>query len=146
MSTPEGKIVGIRIRHESGKKWAVRGSKAALFIPSGMRRDGPLIVCEGPTDTAAMLDLGYDAIGRPSCRGCHEYVATMGKGRDVVIVADEDGPGRDGANELARAIRWQCKTTKIIEPNGRKDAREWVKRKTTNRAVVDLVIHETMEV
>lgn len=146
MSTPDGKIVGIRIRHEDGKKWAVRGSKAALFIPTGMRGEDTLIVCEGPTDTAAMLDLGYDVIGRPSCRGCHDYVATMGKGRNVVIVADEDGPGRDGADALAKAIRWKCKTVKIIEPNGRKDAREWCKRTTTNRAVVDLVIHETAEV
>ena len=60
-----GNMVGIRLRNERGK-FAVRGSRQGLFLAS-VPVQKTLFVCEGPTDTAAAIDLGLFAVGRPNC-------------------------------------------------------------------------------
>lgn len=101
-----GAIVGIRLRTNTGAKFAVRGSTQGCFIPN-RRSDNLVLICEGPTDTAAALTLGYYAIGRPSCRGgvadLLHWTTTRGITR-AVIIADNDGPGADGAELLARQL------------------------------------------
>jgi hypothetical protein len=135
-------VIGIRLRAEDGHKWAVAGSHNGLFWPSDLACAGPLLVCEGPTDTAALLDLGYDAIGRPSCTGTVEMVIEVVRTlrrRDVVIVADADSPGIDGACRLARALTDAGRRPKVIRPLQGKDARAWVLAGAT-RAVIDTVV------
>jgi len=134
--------IGVRLRAEDGRKWAVAGSHNGLFWPDDLRAEGPLLVCEGPTDTVAMLDLGYDAIGRPSCTGAVEMVIEVVRRlrrRDVVIMADADGPGIGGADHLARALTEAGRRPKVIRPLKGKDARAWVRAGAT-RAVVDCAI------
>jgi 5S rRNA maturation endonuclease (ribonuclease M5) len=131
------RIVGIRLRNAAGKKWAVTGSKQGLFIPADLSGTGPLLICEGPTDTAALLTLGFDAIGRPSCRGGENQIARLLKPYpEIVIVADRDGPGLDGAKLLAERLWKPCK---IIAPPRHKDARAWVQA-GAKRASVEAVI------
>lgn len=120
-------IIGVRLRSSDGRKWAIRGSRQGLFIPSIESIDERLVVCEGPTDTAAMLTAGYSAIGRPSCRGCEKEIAEFCRRRDVVILSDADDPGRDGSISLAKAIWRACKTLRVAEPTGAKDARDWIR-------------------
>ena len=139
-------VIGIRLRAEDGHKWAVAGSHNGLFWPDDLAGNGPLLVCEGPTDTAALLDLGYDAIGRPSCTGAVEMVTEVVRRlrrRDVVVVADADAPGIDGADRLARALTEAGRRPKVIRPLAGKDARAWVRAGAT-RAVVDAVIRNAL--
>jgi len=139
-------VIGIRLRAEDGRKWAVAGSHNGLFWPSDLAGAGPLLVCEGPTDTAALLDLGYDVIGRPSCTGAVEMVIGVVRRlrrRDVVVVADADGPGIDGADRLARALTKAGRRPKVIRPLQCKDARAWVRDGAT-RAVVDCAINNAL--
>ncbi len=64
MSDASGQIIGIRVRYPSGVKAAEQGSKQGLFIPAELPTDEALLlICEGPTDTAAALDLGFAAVG-----------------------------------------------------------------------------------
>ena len=135
-------VIGIRLRAEDGRKWAVAGSHNGLFWPSDLAGAGPLLLCEGPTDTAALLDLGYDAIGRPSCTGAVEMVIEVVRRlhrRNVVVVADADTPGIDGADRLAKALTGAGRRPKVIRPLAGKDARAWVRGGAT-RAVVDCAI------
>jgi len=146
MADPARHIIGIRLRAEDGRKWAVAGSHNGLFWPDDLAGGGPLLVCEGPTDTAAMLGLGYDAIGRPSCTGAVDMVIEVVRRlrcRDVVMVADADGPGIDGANRLAEALTAANRRPKVIRPLEGKDARVWVRAGAT-RAVVDTVIRNAL--
>jgi len=119
-----GNMVGIRLRTESGKKFAVPGSHQGLFIPKD-KWDKMLMLTEGPTDCAAAIDLGYWAIGRPSCSGGVSEVITFVKQRKVrraVIVSDNDSPGVLGAAELQR--RLPCSSCILVLPA--KDVRAFV--------------------
>ena len=90
-----------------GKKIAVKGGHDGLFIPEGIDARGLVLVCEGPTDTAALLDLGFNAVGRPSCRGGVKLlVGLVQKHRPsgVVIVSDGDAPGQRGGESLAALL------------------------------------------
>ncbi len=137
-----GGVVGIRLRSREGRKWAVRGSREGLFYsPALVPGSEPLVICEGPTDTAAALTLGLQAVGRPSCSGGAEALAALCKRlavRRVVMLADCDAPhrrpdgsvwypGRDGAVTMARALRraWQM----VLPPA--KDLRAWLHRGAT---------------
>lgn len=122
-------VVGIRLRADDGRKFALPGSHAGAFIPSGLHSRSPLLICEGPTDTAAALTLGFQALGRPSCSGATEIVCDLlqaGRRRDVVIVADADGPGRYGAHRLADRLVGLCRYVKVITAAPHKDLRQWL--------------------
>jgi len=119
------RVCGIRLRTPSGRKFAVKGSRAGVFVPRGGLRSSSLLICEGTTDAAAMLDAGFDAIGRHACRGQIEIITEYAAGRDVVIVADAGKPGQDGADELAQSLCESCKRVRIFTPPYAKDARAW---------------------
>lgn len=139
MRAPAGGITGIRLRLTNGRKLSVRGGKERLFIPDELSGDGPLLVAEGPTDTMAALDLGFDAIGRPSCTGGTRHVVDfvqLNNTKDVVVVADGDEPGRIGAGKLASVLAAYVETVKtILPPPGIKDLRAWRRAGATESVV-----------
>ncbi len=129
MSNAAGNVVGIRLRLPSGRKLAVKGGKEGLFIPENIDPGGRLLVCEGPTDCAALLDLGFAAVGRPSCDSGTRHVIELIRQRrpaQIVIVADADAPGQAGAERLAAALAAYCPAVRILTPPPpHKDARAW---------------------
>jgi 5S rRNA maturation endonuclease (ribonuclease M5) len=140
------RIVGIRLRREDGSKFCVKGSKEGLFIPDnfGQSTDSTLIICEGATDVAALLDLGFrGVIGRPSCLGGVKLIVELCRGRrfsEVVIFADNDLPGQRGAQKLACELSLYVPKLRIVTPPA-KDVREW-KRNGANRADIERAIAE----
>ncbi len=126
MRDETGRVVGLRIRYPSGSKAAEKGSSNGLFIPTDMPADGLLLVCEGESDTAAALDLGFAAVGRPSCNTGRIMLSRFARGRDAVIVADNDPPGRQGAKALASGLVPYCSSVRVVYPaDGIKDLRQW---------------------
>lgn len=102
MKNADGEMIGIRLRDDSGNKWAVRGSKQGLFL-SEFGCEPVAYVVEGPTDAAAALTIGLSVIGRPSCLGCEDLILKYvhrQKIRRVVIITDNDEPGLRGAAKL----------------------------------------------
>lgn len=131
-------IVGIRLRAESGAKWAVKGSHEGLFIPQCNPTSKTGYICEGPTDTAAALTLGMFAIGRPSCEGGNSHIPKIIKRfglKEVVVISDNDKPGLTGAGRLANQLSVPCCT--IVPPA--KDLREFVKIGGTMGIITELV-------
>lgn len=126
-----GRIVGIRLRAADGAKFAVAGGKDGLFIPDVPRvADEPLLVTEGATDTAALLDMGFpNVVGRPSCTGGIKHVVMLVQLREanaVVVLGDGDEPGRRGAENLASLLRIYVPVVRVVEPPvGVKDMRAW---------------------
>jgi len=129
MIDPSGKVLGIRLRSPLGDKYAVKGSKQGLFIPDGCSGN-QLLITEGPTDAAALLDMGFSfVVGRPSCAGAVKLLIDLVRRHpaDVVIVADGDEPGRRGADDLAGVLVAYVSTVRIITPpDGIKDGRQWL--------------------
>jgi hypothetical protein len=156
MSNTQGQIVGIRRRFGDGNKRAVTGSKTGLFIATELKKSGTLLITEGPTDCAAALDLGFNAIGRPNCNSKVDMTARFAKGRAIVIIGDndppkEDGsrPGKEGAENLAEKLLLHCLSVKIVYPPGNtKDLRQWLRAGLTSgqlQHVIDNTGHLTME-
>lgn len=129
-------IVGIRRRLPSGKKLSVRGGHEGVFLPSNpFHSGGYVFLCEGPTDTAALLGIGLDAIGRPSCMGGRSIIKAITGRRDVAVVADDDGPGWQGAVILAADLARPGRLVKLIVALRGKDAREWAQLGATGDEV-----------
>lgn len=140
-----GRIVGIRLRGANGRKWSVRGGREGLFVPEDLTGVGPWLLPEGASDTAALLDLGFDAVGRPSCYGGVKHVVdVVGRLRpeSTVIMADADHPGQRGAASLASVLRAYVPAVKVITPPGEKDIRDW-RRSGAKRDDVLALIDET---
>lgn len=100
MRNGKDEVIGIRIRTAAGK-WAVKGSRSGLFLPTEypFEFEGTLWILEGPTDLAAALTMGLYSIGRPSCQGQEEMVLSVirsVKARRVVIITDNDQPDKFG--------------------------------------------------
>ena len=145
MSDAEGRIVGIRRRFENGFKCSVRGSKSGLFVPADLTESKRLLVCEGATDTAAALDLGFNALGRPSCRGAIDMIARAAKGRaEVVVVGDNDEVGRQGAMELADALVLHYRVKVVFPLAGAKDLRVWQLRGLTSEELQRIIDREPL--
>ena len=152
MKNARGKVTGIRLRYPNGKKLSVRGGKEGLFLPD-IQPAGRLLICEGPTDAAALLDLGFRAIGRPSCTGGVKHICELAKRlkpAEVVIVADDDGPGQRGAGNLASTLlAYVPRYGVITPPDNINDAREWKRSGATTEdveAVIEAAPTKTLRI
>ena len=105
MHDADGEFTGMRLRTADNKKLSVPGGREGLFLLDGLPRE-PFCIVEGPTDLAALATLSFSGCGRPSCQGAVEMTAKYCRKWQVtpVILADNDGPGIEGARELQKAI------------------------------------------
>jgi hypothetical protein len=127
MRDAAGEVRGIRLRGPDGRKWSVKGGREGLFLPDSLDASQRLLICEGPTDTAAALDLGFSAVGRPSCTGGAGLLLRLVHQRrpaEVVVVADQDAAGQSGAAALAAVLRGYVRVVRVITPPA-KDLRAW---------------------
>ena len=126
MSNASRKIIGLHMRYLDGHKACMKGSRLGLFIPVDLPEDEILLVCEGASDTATALDLGFAAIGRTSCNTGKTMLSRFARGRSIVIIGDGDKPGRRGAESLASYLVAFADSIQIIfPPSGIKDLRQW---------------------
>jgi hypothetical protein len=119
-----GNVVGIRLRNERGK-FAVRGSRQGIFL-AAVPAQKTLFVCEGPTDTAAAVELGLFAVGRPNCCCGGQEIKVFARRHAVsrvVLICDNDKPGLDGA----RKVGGELKLPFAIYVPPAKDLREFVR-------------------
>jgi len=81
-----------------------------------------------------LLGLGFDVAGRPSCTGALRHCMQFGRGRDCVVVADDDVPGRRGAEQLAALLLPIAVSVKLVVPPA-KDVRDWIRAGATQHDV-----------
>lgn len=132
-------ITGIRLRTVDGFKYAVAGSDGSgLFVPRNYRqyRGSMLLLPEGPTSCAALIQLGFYAVGRPNNRAGVSHLQRLARLLNpsrIVVVGDNDQkpdctwPGLEGAEFIAGELQRYCKDVRILlPPDGVKDARKWL--------------------
>lgn len=97
MYNAQSQIIGIMRRVLDGGKRAVPGSNNGLFVPHGLQSTEQLLIAEGESDCTALLTLGFEAVGRPSCNSSATFLIPVARSRDVAVVADSDPIGARGA-------------------------------------------------
>ena len=135
-----GNVVGIRLRNDKGK-FAVRGSRQGIFL-ADVTPAPTLFVCEGPTDTAAAVELGIFTVGRSNCCCGGPEIKVYAKShrcKGVVVVADNDKAGLDGA----RKVGSELKLPFAIYVPPAKDIREFVGLGGT-RAMIENTLKSTL--
>jgi DNA primase len=133
MRDDAGAVIGVRLRcPTTARKWAVTGSCAGLIYSADLLSiECPerLMVTEGPTDTAALVSIGLNAVGVPSAGGGAELLESLCRRLrpgEIVLMADGDGPGIDGMRRLADVVMIVAPVRVVSPPAGVKDARAWV--------------------
>lgn len=133
MVDQRGRVIGVRVRLAGGKKLCVKGCTLGLFVPTGLDTSGTVYIAEGESDTAALLTLGVEAFGRPGAKGCPSLCAKFARVAglsDVVIVADADDVGHEGAERLAVGLRMIVPRVRVVTPPV-KDVRLWLRQGAT---------------
>ena len=107
----KNQIIGMLRRFPDGNKGVVAGSCRGLTVPT-IQFDSKkvLYITEGVSDLCVVLEAGLQGIARPNASSCNEmlvqwlclHYAESGK---IVIVADNDTTGIDGAKLLYNEIR-----------------------------------------
>jgi hypothetical protein len=146
------RIIGIRLRNNAGQKWTVKGSCNGIFVPDKLTGEGPLIIVEGPTETATVLDWNFDVIGRPgNTSGCDLVVnyCRRRQPRNIVILQNNDPKGSDaerlthiGSNKLQLHLlaTRSAHSVRIIQPPNHKDARLWKHAGATRNDLEALIL------
>lgn len=122
-------VVGMQRRYSNGSKKCVSGSRLGLIIPRDIDFTDVVIVCEGAHDTATVLDLGFNAIGRPGAMAVINETAAVLDGCYVAIIPDNDEPGVVGARRLAKEVVKTAKKCAIFNMRNKgdwKDISIWV--------------------
>jgi len=130
-----GDVVGVQRQWLDGTKRFMSGSKPGLFYPDNVRYTA-VAVCEGASDTAVAMHLGFPAIGRVSASQSANQV-TMFRADRYYIVADNDEAGQIGARRLQSRLTEHGKWNTIITPPekdlrafyqeaGYKEAKQWL--------------------
>ena len=145
MRNGQNEIIGYNRRFKNGEKRIVQGTNAGLYIPQ-VEPFGIPYVCEGGSDTAALLDLGLFGIGRFNVNSGASFLKEFFKENAIhryVICADNDGikqlgnktgrPGIVGAERLRKeiglpAVIW-------MPPSPIKDVREFLKKGGTKQMI-----------
>jgi len=121
MRNSEDEIIGVQRRFLNGDKRFVKGSKNGLFIPRGLNiAASEILICEGVSDTIAALDMDFEAIGRVSCgtgvQMLCDYFTYQVSSPKIIIVADNDLVGIQGAKKLAEALIAVNRIAHVIIP------------------------------
>jgi hypothetical protein len=130
LSDEQGRVVGLNRRFADGRKRIMRGHQAGLYLPIDLPVNMAgitLHITEGGSDTATALALGFWAVGRFSCTHGAGLLRSLIKARrpdQVIIIADRDEPGQDGAERLAERLVAYVPLLKIMMPAA-KDLRAW---------------------
>jgi len=88
--------------------------------------DKPIVVVEGASDVLAATDMGYVAVGKPNADGRLNWLSSLLKGKDVIVVGENDEAGRRGMQKTFDALRSYCDSIqKVLPPAKYKDLRAW---------------------
>lgn len=105
--------------------WNLNGVRKVLYrLPELIASpiEEPVLICEGEKDVENLLTLGLVATSGPG--GAGKWQSEFGdflRGRDVVILPDNDEPGKAHAKLVFKALWGIAKTIRIVELPGLAD-------------------------
>jgi len=127
---------GRRVHRSPDKQFRQSGNtkppgKAALYhterLPAAVGKAATIYACEGEKDCHALESLGAVATCSPMGAGkAHRADWAPLTGAEVVVVADDDEPGRKHAADVASILRGQDCKVRVVRSKAGKDAADHV--------------------
>ena len=134
-----GRTIGILRRYPDGNKRRIKGSQSGLIYQQGWNDNtGDVYLVEGSSDTACLISMCMNVIGRPSNLGGVDLLSTMlfdvAKNQRLIVMGENDQkpdgkwPGLDGAISTAIRLLHLLKRPILygFPPGETKDVRSWV--------------------
>ena len=142
---PKG-FVQRRPNGNGGWIWNLKGVERVLYrLPELLAADPNefVFVTEGEKDTDRLIALGLVATTNPGGAGkWREEYATVLEGRHIVILPDNDDPGREHARKVAESLKRVAASVKIVELPGlppKGDVSDWLAQGHTAEELKELV-------
>ena len=131
---------------DGGWEWNLKGVEPVLYRLPELTAADPsrtVFVGEGEKGVGALVELGLVATCSPMGAGkWRPAYAEHLRGRHVVILPDNDKPGRDHAETVAQSLHGVAASVKVVELRGlpeKGDAFDWVKAGGTAAQLQELV-------
>jgi hypothetical protein len=103
-------------------EWKLNGARRVIYRLHDVALDDgdrPVYVAEGEKDVDALWKRGHVATCNPMGAGKWAAVADVARaalqGRDVIVIADGDGPGRAHARDVEASLRDVARSIKVVE-------------------------------
>ena len=139
-----------------GWVWNLNGTRRVLYrlpqLCDATKAGGTVYLVEGEKDVSAIERLGLTATCNPMGAGKwrDEYAQQL-RGASVVVVADDDDPGRKHAHQAATSLTAAGIDTKLVElwprANSYRDAADWaaVARSSAEREQAKALLADIVE-
>jgi putative DNA primase/helicase len=125
-----------------GWEWNLKEVRRVLYRLPDVLAGSEVLVVEGEKDAETARRLGLVATCNPSGAGkWHENYSECLRGKQIVIIADADEPGRKHAQQVAVSIEGKVQSLKVLELPGAKDLSELVEKGGTREALLELIRH-----
>lgn len=136
-----------RQRQPDGVTWNLKGVRRVLYrlpnVIEAVQAGSTVYVPEGEKDVHSLERAGVVATCNPM--GAGKWRAEYGKplhGANVIIVADDDDPGREHARAVARSLESVAASVTIVTPAVGKDASDHL---AAHKTIDDFVPLDTVE-
>lgn len=126
---------------KGGWQWNTNGVRRVLYnLPKVLQADEVIIV-EGEKDTDALIKLDLTATTNPGGAGKwkNEYAEFL-TGKDVVLIPDNDEPGKKHMAEVGKSLRGKARSIKWLELPGvpqKGDLSCWLSKQQDHEAAVE---------
>ncbi|MBI4643654.1 MAG: hypothetical protein HY743_07980, partial [Deltaproteobacteria bacterium] len=126
-----------------GWVWKMTGVKLVPYHLPEIQKADTIFICEGEKDADNLIRLGLTATCNPMGAGkWRETYNGHFQGKQVVILPDNDDPGRKHAQDVARNLHGVAGSVKIVELPGlpeKGDVSDWLATEGTREALEKLV-------
>ena len=154
--TPGGKSFAFRKPDaNNGWVWGLDGVRKVLYLlPDVLRalnKGESIYIVEGEKDAQTLINLGLCATTPPegaSGKWLDDYTKSLEGAKAIVVLYDNDAPGKKKAQEIATALRSQVKSLKVIDlprVEDKEDITDWIEKRGGSRAELLKLVEDTQE-
>lgn len=121
-----------------------KGERQVLYRMREVLKAPYVFVVEGEKDVERLREQGFVATtnaGGAKAPWLPQYTESL-RGREVILIPDNDPPGRQRVLAIARALLGHAARIIVLELRGGKDISEWFERGHSELELVDLVERE----
>lgn len=136
-----------RVRQGKGWTWKLGNTRRVLYrlpeVVAKVKKKGIVMICEGEKDADALSALGFVATCNAGGAGKWRsgYSESL-RGTPVVILPDNDQPGREHAQAVAQALHGKASKIRVLELPGlpdKGDISDWLQNGGTRGELERLV-------